>query len=154
MSRKKYESDVNSINRESEFSSIVTNIICELCNDSLDSKFIILNCGHIFHVKCLVSLHLKDIYDYPSIDEQYFTDKKCLVCNSGIETEDFMVLHTKFLSSTNHNIVDFTKKLEKMEGDLNKIKQDIKVCLDYKHKLQQNREKSKQIIAILNAITI
>ncbi len=124
--------------------------ICEYCENKVNSKFIILDCGHIFHIKCLVENHLKDIYNYPVIDDEYFSHKVCSICKVQISREDLLFLHTKYITSTDKDIDEFTTSMNKLEEQMNNLKNEIKTCFDYKHKLQQSREKSKQIIAIMN----
>jgi hypothetical protein len=35
---------------------------------------------------------------------------------------------------------------------MKKIKDELRVCYEYKHKLEQQREKSKQIVSILSTM--
>jgi hypothetical protein len=117
-----------------------------------DSPFIILSCNHIFHVKCLTRMHLDDIYKFPVIDGEYFDKCKCLECDGSLQTEELMFLHSKFLSTTKDHIATHQKNIQTLEDRLKEIKEELKVCYDYKHKLEGDREKSKQIVGILSTM--
>ena len=152
----RYNKDVSILNRDTENmsinSSIITSVSCEICNNTQESKFIILDCGHIFHIQCLVELHTRDLYDYSSINEEYFASKKCTVCDRLIELDDISHLHIKYMASTQSKIISFTTKMERLETELKVLRNEIKTCLEYKHKLQQAREKSNQIVSILETM--
>lgn len=174
-SRKRYESDIYAIqtqSRENIPSSIDSSIImsraidtntntntdtntkatCELCKDISESKFVILNCGHVFHVQCLVQYQLKDIYKYETLGESYFTNTKCKVCDVIVDKEDMLIIHTKYMSSTESLLLMFVNRLETLDYELKKVKDDLRSCLDEKHVLEQSREKSKHIISILETL--
>jgi hypothetical protein len=124
---------------------------CNICNDT-SGTFIILTCNHIFHIKCLTETSLQDIYTYPIIDSEYLQSRKCPMCDETIQTEDMMYLHSKFLSSTKKLLSNHENSLQNLENQLRQIKIEIRSCYDYKHKLEQQREKSKQIISVLSTI--
>lgn len=126
------------------------NYICNVCNQK-NGTFIILGCNHIFHIKCLVEDNYKDVYNYP-IDTEYFESRHCQVCNETIQTEDLMFLHSKFLSSTKKLILRHENSIENLEAQLKQIKSELRTCYDYKHKLEQQREKSKQIVTVLSTM--
>ena len=124
---------------------------CNICND-MNGPFIILSCNHIFHIKCLVEINFKDIYKYPIIDNEYFESRKCLACQETLPTEDLMYLHSKFLSTTKNLISKHQNSIENLENQLKQIKTELRTCYDYKHKLEQEREKSKQIVSVLTTM--
>lgn len=131
------------------------NFNCKICNKSRnkqDGSYMILSCNHIFHIKCLAETHFKDIYNYPIIDNEYFEDRKCTDCNSQIDLEEVMYLHSKFLSNTKELIGKHQVSIENLETQLKNIKTELRVCYDYKHKLEKEREKSKQIVSILTTM--
>jgi len=74
------------------------------------------------------------------------------MCDETIQTEDMMYLHSKFLSSTKKLLSNHENSLQNLENQLRQIKIEIRSCYDYKHKLEQQREKSKQIISVLSTI--
>lgn len=160
MSKSRYESDIYTIRNihksldsdiiEMDNSNTTTNK-CELCSTESDSKFIILNCGHLFHVGCIVEHQLRDIFKYENIDEGYFSNTLCNVCETIVDKEDLLIIHTKYMSSTETILEAFTNNLNLLEFELKKLRDKIKGCLCEKHKLQQSREKSKHIISILDA---
>jgi hypothetical protein len=155
MSRKRYESDIYTIKNAhmSSESDVITNIgtrKCELCNGFGDSKFIILNCSHLFHVKCIVDYNLKDVYKYETIDEAYFSNTKCSVCTNIIDKEDLLIMYTKYMSSTDSTLLEFSNNLDVLDAELKNLRDEIKAKLCEKHKLQQSREKSKHIISLLD----
>lgn len=138
---------------------------CTICNKSNEiennqdisfsknkESFLILSCHHIFHIKCLAETHFKDIYNYPIIDNEYFENRKCTTCNSSIQLEEIMYLHTKFLSNTKMLIQKHQSSIEDLQFQLDNIKKELRLCYDYKHKLEKDREKSKQIVSILTTI--
>jgi hypothetical protein len=124
---------------------------CNICNDKC-GPFIILSCNHIFHIKCLAEVNFTDIYKYPVIDTEYFESRHCTVCNETMQTEDLMYLHSKFLSSTKKLITKHQTSIEHLENQLRQIKVELRTCYDYKHKLEQEREKSKQIVSVLTTM--
>jgi hypothetical protein len=130
-----------------------SNICCKLCNDDINqSTCIILSCNHIFHITCLADIFFKDIYNYDILNEEYFENIKCTSCNCKLEVEEMMFLHSKFLSSTKSLIQNHENSIDTLESQLKQIKNELRTCYDYKHKLEKQREKSKQIVSILNTI--
>ena len=132
-------------------SSHIENHTCNLCNDK-NGPFLILSCNHIFHIKCLVEVNFKDIYNYPILDTEYFESRRCVTCNENMQTEDLMYLHSKFLSSTKTLINKHQNSIENLENQLKQLKNELRTCYDYKHKLEQEREKSKQIVSVLTTM--
>lgn len=132
-------------------SSHIGNHTCNLCNDK-NGPFLILSCNHIFHIKCLVEVNFKDIYNYPILDTEYFESRRCVTCNENMQTEDLMYLHSKFLSSTKTLICKHQHSIENLENQLKQLKNELRTCYDYKHKLEQEREKSKQIVSVLTTM--
>ncbi|NBO98924.1 MAG: hypothetical protein EBU90_02180 [Proteobacteria bacterium] len=135
--------------------SMGSNVFCKICKDpSVESGYIILSCNHMFHILCLAETHFTDIYKYPSIDSDYFTSRKCNVCNVKLEVEELVFLHSKFLSTTNDHIKSHDHNISELEKQLGNIKTELRACYEYKHKLEQEREKSKQIVSILSTMTL
>lgn len=125
--------------------------VCSICENktSKQDKYIILSCNHIFHISCLAETHFEDIYNYNVIDNEYFSTRKCKVCSEHIQMSELLFLHSKFLSDTKDKIDVHSSSIEQLENKMKVIKEELKVCYDYKHKLEQEREKSKQIITTL-----
>ena len=126
---------------------------CKLCfNKSLKENYMILSCNHIFHIECLAESHFKDVYKYPIIDNEYFSNRKCTTCSEIMQLEEVMYLHGKFLSNTKNLIKKHQTSIEHLEHQMKQIKNELRTCYDYKHKLEQEREKSKQIVSILTTM--
>lgn len=129
------------------------NLCCKLCMDDINqTNFIILSCNHLFHISCLADIFFKDIYNYDILDEDYFSRTKCTTCCNKLELEEIMFLHSKFLSNTKSLITNHENSIEHLENQLKHIRNEIRTCYDYKHKLEKQREKSKQIVSILNTL--
>lgn len=136
-----------------QLSGSPANICCKSCNDDINqSTCIILSCNHIFHVTCLADIFFKDIYNYDILNEEYFENIRCTSCDGKLEVEEMMFLHSKFLSSTKSLIQNHENSIDTLESQLKQIKNELRTCYDYKHKLEKQREKSKQIVSILNTI--
>lgn len=126
---------------------------CHLCkNNSNKDNYFILSCDHIYHIQCLADTHFQDIYNYPVIDSEYLSKRKCNVCLKQMQLEEVMYLHGKYLSNTKDSIEKHQTSIENLEYQLKKIKDELRICYDYKHKLEQQREKSKQIVSILSTM--
>lgn len=134
-------------------SSLSSNICCKLCKDDINqSNFIILSCNHIFHISCLANIFFKDIYNYDILDEEYFDRIKCTSCLNTLGLEEIMFLYSKFLSTTKSLLKNHETSIDNFESQLKQIKNELRTCYDYKHKLEKQREKSKQIVSILNTL--
>lgn len=125
-------------------------VCCGICNNkSNKGNFIILSCDHVFHVQCLAEKHFTDIYKFAVIDSEYFVTRKCHCCGGKLQTEELMFLHSKFLSCTKDHLESHQIAMSGLEERMNKMKEELKVCYDYKHKLECDREKAKQIVSTL-----
>ena len=130
--------------------------ICETCNQSSsNSQFIILNCNHIFHINCLAKIQLTNAINCPVIDnESFFNKVKCSTCNDPLESSEIMMIHNKFYKGTSVFINDHNKTINKLESQINVLKEEMKVCMEYKQKLEFEQQKSKQILTLLNTLPI
>ena len=144
----KHETNKLSTKIKGNTSSTPTCRICENKSGRQDN-YMILSCNHTFHIYCLAETHFNDVYKFHVIDSDYFGTRKCLVCNNLMQTEELMFLHSKFLNGTKDRIDSHNTKIESLELKLKDIKEDLRVCYEYKHKLEHEREKSKQIVATL-----
>lgn len=157
-------SDDNSENSRSSVATVTVNQIkmkgtphialtptCVICDNKSgrQDNYMILSCNHTFHIYCLAETHFNDVYKFHVIDSEYFCSRKCLVCSNVMQTEELMFLHSKFLNGTKDRIESHNNKIESLETKLRDIKEDLRVCYEYKHKLEHEREKSKQIVATL-----
>lgn len=127
---------------------------CDICNNKSNSKdaFIILTCEHIFHIKCLVETHYADVHKYGVIDEEYFNSRKCVTCNTAMEMEDIMYIHNKFYKNTKEYLVKQDEHIDVLNHQMNKLKEELRICYEYKQRLEHQREKSKQITITLNTL--
>lgn len=126
---------------------------CQLCkSNSSKDNFFILSCDHIYHIQCLAETHFEDVYKYPIIDTEYFSSRKCNICYKQLQLDEVMYLHGKYLKNTKDHIESHQNSIENFEYQLKKMKEELRVCYEYKHKLEQQREKSKQIVSILSTM--
>jgi hypothetical protein len=126
---------------------------CACGNKSgVQDAFIILSCNHIYHVQCLTNVHFSDVSKFTSIDSEFFNTRKCPSCTKNIPYEEQMYLHSKFLSSTKDHIVKHQDAIGKLENQLQRIKDELRVCYEYKNKLEKEREKSKEIVTMLTTM--
>lgn len=128
--------------------------VCNICFNKKNIKdtFIILTCGHIFHIRCLVDIHYSDASKYRIIDEDYFNSRCCLVCNNQMEMEDILYIHNKFYKSTKEYLVKQDDRIDIIDKQMSKLKEELRICYDYKQRLEQQREKSKQITVTINTL--
>ncbi len=142
------------IRKDNDRQSEIRVITCKLCLDKNTDKgnYIILSCNHIYHIKCLAEEHFNDVLKYPLIDNDYFESRKCNICLKNLQVEEMMYLHSKFLSNTKDLLDKHQLNINELENQMTKIKNDLRTCYDYKHKLEQEREKSKQIVSILSTM--
>lgn len=130
--------------------------VCETCNESSsNSQFIILNCNHIFHINCLAKIQLKNAINCQVIDNDTFFNKvKCSTCQDHLESSEIMMIHNKFYKGTSVFINDHNKSIDKLEKQINSLKEEMKVCMEYKQKLEFEQQKSKQILTLLNTLPL
>jgi hypothetical protein len=124
---------------------------CKFCfeKSGKHDNYIVLSCNHVFHIQCLAESHFNDVYKFNVIDTEYFESRKCLVCTKKLEVEELMFLHTKFLSNTKEKLQSHQTKIVSIEERIRKLKEELRVCYDYRHKLDHDRGKSKQIVTTL-----
>jgi hypothetical protein len=140
----------NKLNQPAQRQKFNSEVCCRICNNkSSKGNFIILSCNHVFHVQCLAETHFVDIYKFAVIDSEYFETRKCQCCGHQFQTEELMFLHSKFLSITKDRLEYHQTAVTSLEERMNKLKEDLKVCYEYKHKLECDREKSKKIVNTL-----
>ena len=127
------------------------NIICEYCNEYGDGNFIILNCNHVFHIICLANEHFEDS-KINIIDENFFNKRKCLICYQQLELEDVQLIHNKYHKHTKQYIKQQQDRILNLDSQMNKIKEELRVCYVFKEKLEKEKEKSTQIIITINTL--
>jgi hypothetical protein len=127
---------------------------CNLCynNQNIKDSFMILTCGHIFHIRCLVDSHYSDANKCGLIDEEFFNSRKCCVCSKQMEIEDILYIHNKFYKNTKEYIIKQDETIEKIDKQMTKLKEELRICYEYKQKLEHQREKSKQITVTINTL--
>jgi hypothetical protein len=127
---------------------------CNLCynKNQIKDSFMILTCGHIFHIRCLVDSHYTDANKCGVIDEDYFNSRICYVCSSQMEMEDILYIHNKFYKNTKEYIVRQDETIEKLDKQMTKLKEELRTCYEYKQKLEHQREKSRQITVTINTM--
>lgn len=128
--------------------TIKNEINCKLCNTYTDG-YIILQCNHIFHIKCLAERQSDELYNYKKIDDMFFQAMKCPTCNKNILQEELMYLHNKYVKVTNDLIGCHEKTLNTLDQQLKILQEEIRSSYDYKHKLECDKEKSKSLVKTL-----
>jgi hypothetical protein len=124
---------------------------CEMCNtESRDSSFVILGCNHSFHINCLANNHHNQAKKCHILDDEFFNSRKCTVCKTQLDSSEIMYIHSKYSKATFNLIATHDVEINKLERQINKLKEEMKTALEYKQKLEFDREKSKQIIVMLN----
>ncbi len=148
------ETDNSTLNSLETLTNRTETHVCQLCNNNHDIKdnFIILSCGHIFHVKCIIEHHFKDINQFDIINQEYLNTLNCPVCNEKIEYEDLLYIHNKFYKQTKQYIIKQDEAITDLEKQMTKLKDQLRSCYEYKQKLQNQGEKSKQIIMTINTL--
>lgn len=127
------------------------NHMCEICNNSKDiNNYMILNCGHIYHINCLVECHYSNSNKYGVIDQDFINSCTCLICNEHMEIEDISHIHNKFVKSTNMNISKQQDNIFQVEKQINKLKDEMRTLMEYKQRLEHQKERSKQITISMN----
>jgi hypothetical protein len=139
----KHEKRINNENNIKDKS----NLICEICKDHSKKNYIILSCNHIFHICCLTQSHYKTY-----IEDDFFENCKCTICNQKLELEQIMYLHSTFMTNTKNLLENHQYSIENLEGQLQVLKIELRTLYDYRHKLEKEREKSKRIMCILNTM--
>jgi DNA-directed RNA polymerase subunit RPC12/RpoP len=133
-----------------ETMTMTMTIKCNYCNSSCDSDVIILDCNHSFHIKCMAENDHIDSNKYPILDDCFFKDRKCITCNKQIDTSELMYIHSKYSKNIKENINKSTSGINELENAMRQIKEQMKIALEYKQKLEFSQNKSKQIIIMLN----
>ena len=64
------------------------------------------------------------------------------------------MIHNKFYKGTSVFIKDHNKVIDKLEKEINSLKEEMKICMEYKQKLEFEQQKSKQILTLLNTLPI
>ena len=106
----------------------------------------------MFHVNCLAENHFIDIYNHDSLNNEYFNKLTCQECYSIIPKDDLMHLHRKYLKDTQHLLDNHKVSIEQLEAKVKQLQFELRVCYDYKHKLDKCCEKSKEIVSILSTM--
>ena len=135
------------------FISCRTNSIlhtCEICNTKDNNNYMILNCKHIYHINCLVDYHYSSSNKYGVVDQDFINSCKCLICNEQMEIEDISHIHNKFLKITNINILKQHDNIIHLDKQITKLKDEMRIIMEYKQRLEHQKERSKQITICMN----
>lgn len=127
-------------------------LVCNICdnNKTSNSQYIILSCQCVYHVGCLAEDHFKEMRQLNLVDTNDFLKKECPSCNVKIDLSDIIHLHTKFHLNTGKLLSTHESHILDLEMQISTLKRELHNCYDYKNKLEYQRDKSKQIIQILN----
>jgi hypothetical protein len=149
-----YNSTINSYDSMPQPTKKTNEHTCNLCHNqhNIKDSFMILTCGHIFHIRCLVDNHYTDANRYGVIDEEYLNSRICSVCTKQMEMEDILYIHNKFYKNTKEYINKQDDIIEQLDKQMTKLKEELRVCYEYKQKLEHQREKSRQITVTINTM--
>lgn len=126
---------------------------CYKCKNggSKNDPFMILNCGHIFHIGCLVEIHFDEFTNCGGIiDQKFISNCRCMVCDEQMEVEDILHMHNKFTKSTKEQLKYQSDQIDILDKQMSKLKDEMRIQLEYKQRLEDKRNKSKQITITLN----
>lgn len=129
------------------------NYECFKCknNSTRNESFMILNCSHIFHIECLVEIHFEEFTNCRGIIDEVFIDNcKCMVCDQKMDIEDILHIHNKFTKCTKKQVTFQTDQINLLDKQMSKLKEEMRIQLEYKQRLEDKRNKSKQITITLN----
>jgi hypothetical protein len=128
---------------------------CFICSGSKeikkiknDNPFIILSCNHICHINCIVDYYINN--NYVIVDRAFLESMKCLCCSQQLEIEDVHHIYNKYNKNISNNINEQNNQISVLDLQLSKIKEEMCTLLENKQKLEQKKERSKQIIMTIN----
>lgn len=147
-------SSMNS-NSNSNFNYTKPMFTCNICNISNSDSFIVLGCNHVFHIKCLASDQLNLSRKCEIIDnESFFNLIKCNCCGYLLDSTEILHIQLKNYKSSNTYLTLHIDKINKLEEQLNKLKDELQDCVVYKQKIEFEQTRSKDIITFLNNIPL
>lgn len=126
---------------------------CYKCKNggNKNDPFMILNCGHIFHIGCLVEIHFDEFTNCGGIiDSRFINNCICMVCDEQMEVEDILHMHNKYTKSTKEQLKYQSDQIDILDKQMSKLKDEMRIQLEYKQRLEDKRNKSKQITITLN----
>lgn len=113
---------------------------CQICNKVKNDNFVVLNCNHMFHIKCLAIYH-------------HTNNHTCAYCHHCIDNLELEYIHNKFCNNTTQTIIDINESIVKKTHKINKLQMKIEeyhnsINQAYRKKglLESNNEQSKFII--------
>jgi hypothetical protein len=124
---------------------------CRVCHGKNEKQdnYIILSCNHVFHISCLAESNMNDNRKFQMIEDEFFNSCHCLYCDKLMLTEELVFLYSKFYNGTKHRMKHHEESIEKLEAKMKQLKDELRACYEYKYKLEQERDKSKQYVAML-----
>lgn len=134
-----------------EKTSIKESMKCFICNNEkgIIDNFMLLNCTHTFHFKCIVDSQS----NYNGIvDENFVNNRKCIKCNTKIDLEDLLFIHTKFNKITKTHLKTYEEDIDELNARLAKMNADLRTIYNIKQKLEKQQERSKQISLTINTL--
>ena len=89
--------------------------VCEMCCESNDIPFIILNCNHIYHIICLANEQIEYSRQCQIIDNDTFFSKMKCNCGELLESSEIMMIQNKFYKGTDNYIQTHDIKINKLD---------------------------------------
>jgi len=116
---------------------------CCICNNNKNETFpfIILSCNHIFHIGCLANIQFNNQNQY-----------QCTECLKYLISSEIVHIHNSYLINTEKYLEMHQENINRLENQLFNIKEELKICYNYKEKLENERDQSKQIINITKLV--
>lgn len=113
---------------------------CQICNKVKNDNFVVLNCNHMFHIKCLSLYH-------------HSNNHTCAYCHHYIDDLELEYIHNKFCKNNTQTIIDInqsilkkTNKIKKLQHKIEELHNSINQNYHQKGLLESKNEQSRFII--------
>lgn len=126
-------------------------ICCKCFKTENNYGFFILQCGHLYHINCIIDDKLNDLYRINNFNE-YVNNIKCEQCKKVLTKNELMYVFNRYNDITIDNIKKYENEIKNLEEKFEKIKQELGACYEYKHQLNTQIETTKHIIKTLISI--
>ena len=101
---------------------------CKMCGNN-DPPFVILNCNHIYHINCLAKEQVQSAIQCPILDnDTFFNTIKCN-CGEVLEYYEIRRIQDQFYQGTYNYIKTHDLKINKLETQINILKEEMKICM-------------------------
>ena len=80
------------------------------------------------------------------INEELINNMVCPICKKHLEFEDIQLIHIKHNKRVKNIILNQKETINRLEMQLANIKDELRTCYKYKDKIEEENDKSKEII--------